>query len=1135
MYPAPNVTLVSPADSVSVENPVDFTYTPEIYAPFDGSEQAELWFNVTTTNNGSIVYSDTSTSPQRGVIKDRKMYMVEGGGGCKMVIRDFPNGTILQQGPVFSSASHTNTAPVIVGDMVYGLAHDGYLQAYNETTDSEVWKVHIGPGGGYSTTGNTMELYDNHLYLQSEDYVIYKINISDGSETANMSLGGGSGLKAHMLIDYENDRLYALGQSKYFCIDLPSFSEIWNTSIVANGGKDTRGGPILVNDSFSGQYLTIFTTYPQTYTYAVDFNGGIVWSWTTKTIRAHAAYSPNTGLIYLSDATGYTNTPVPGNLYAVYVNNGTTKWLSHGDGSSAFARPTTISGDYLIIHTDNKASTDYMLVLSATTGELLSRVSANSNRGYWCFPNALSGGYVATGGAYTGGGEQPALDIYHIGDGDWVDYYPLHGDFNHTGYVPDGLTSLGFTSETWESRKVNDTPLVNNTVNTISFDFSGYSLPLNFTWNIRLVQSDGQYAWGNNRTVRVLPENLPPVISNPSPANNSVNVAKSLTQISVEITDPDSDLFNWTIETHPDIGSDSGNLDNDGSKTCSVSGLDYNTTYTWYVNATDTGSDSWTNKTYSFTTESPPASWWNTNWLYRMSIVIDHDKVSENLTYFPVLIDITESNLSTKAQSDGDDIVFTDYNGNQLNHEIEYYDNSSGHLIAWVNVTNLSATVDTVLYMYYGNPSRASMENIPGTWRSEFVMVHHLDETSGTHYDSTSYGNNGTAQSSVDQNVTGKIDGADEFDDTANAFIDVGVDSSMDIYGPNSDFSIFLWVKRDNLDNLDGFFSSGSTGPNGIFFGPDSADRNDLKFMSPDNTVQVSSSNVNCIDDYDWHLVGVTGDRDGNMNLWADGASVKSQSISGTSGENWNRVDDTYKIGTDRSEGNPTDGILDEVWVYDGLLSAGWIATCYENQNEPSTFYSTGAEEVNVVSEEYTISLSNNWNLISLPFNESVDKSDIIVSYNGSDYTWQQAVDNTTILDFIYGWNASSQSYYSTTSLEPGFGYWVWAYDDCELTVSSNFCDSDLITDLELSWNMIGLPSNTSLWKENLIINYNGTDYSWNNATTNNNEEGEPLILGFIYSWDRNMQNYVLSDDFDPGYGYWIYAYYECSLRKPGI
>ena len=173
-YPNPVVTLVSPVNNTEEYTPVSFTFTPECYSP-GGCTRAELWFSTTSVDIGSVVFSDTSSCRQRGVIKDHKLYMVEGGGGCKMVIRDFPDGTILQQSPVFSGASHTNTAPVIDGDMVYGLAHDGYLQAYNETTDSEVWKVFVGPGGSYSTTASTMELYDDHLYIQSKDHIIHKI------------------------------------------------------------------------------------------------------------------------------------------------------------------------------------------------------------------------------------------------------------------------------------------------------------------------------------------------------------------------------------------------------------------------------------------------------------------------------------------------------------------------------------------------------------------------------------------------------------------------------------------------------------------------------------------------------------------------------------------------------------------------------------------------------------------------------------------------------------------------------------------------------------------------------------------------------------------------------------------------
>ena len=109
----------------------------------------------------------------------------------------------------------------------------------------------------------------------------------------------------------------------------------------------------------------------------------------------------------------------------------------------------------------------------------------------------------------------------------------------------------------------------------------------------------------------------------------------------------------------------------------------------------------------------------------------------------------------------------------------------------------------------------------------------------------------------------------------------------------------------------------------------------------------------------------------------------------------------------------------------------------------------------------------------------------------------------------------------------------MYAYYNCELLLTSNIIDNEYITNLEYQWNLMGIPSDELLDKENLIIHYNLTDYSWENATGNNNEEGEPLILGFIYGWNRTPQNYMLTDEFEPGLGYWIYAYYNCILSRP--
>jgi len=93
-------------------------------------------------------------------------------------------------------------------------------------------------------------------------------------------------------------------------------------------------------------------------------------------------------------------------------------------------------------------------------------------------------------------------------------------------------------------------------------------------------------------------------INNPSPANGSTNVSISTASLSINIQDPDGDTFNYAIVTIPNIGSSSGSEANNGSKSCSIAGLDYSTTYTWYVSCMNTGSVNWTNKSYRFTTES---------------------------------------------------------------------------------------------------------------------------------------------------------------------------------------------------------------------------------------------------------------------------------------------------------------------------------------------------------------------------------------------------------------------------------------------------------------------------------------------------------------------------------------------------
>lgn len=102
----------------------------------------------------------------------------------------------------------------------------------------------------------------------------------------------------------------------------------------------------------------------------------------------------------------------------------------------------------------------------------------------------------------------------------------------------------------------------------------------------------------------VIGSNSPPTFSVVSPANQSTGVSIGTSSLSLTINDADDDSLNWTIEPSIDIGSSSGTNELSGSKSCSISGLEYATTYHWFVSCVDAGSETWNNKSYWFTTET---------------------------------------------------------------------------------------------------------------------------------------------------------------------------------------------------------------------------------------------------------------------------------------------------------------------------------------------------------------------------------------------------------------------------------------------------------------------------------------------------------------------------------------------------
>lgn len=95
-----------------------------------------------------------------------------------------------------------------------------------------------------------------------------------------------------------------------------------------------------------------------------------------------------------------------------------------------------------------------------------------------------------------------------------------------------------------------------------------------------------------------------PVASNPYPVNTEDSFSMLETTINATVEDPEGDTFSWSIETSPNVGSNSGSGGN-GSKTCTVSLSQSHVVHTWWINATD-GIGGQLNQSYTFTTNWYP-------------------------------------------------------------------------------------------------------------------------------------------------------------------------------------------------------------------------------------------------------------------------------------------------------------------------------------------------------------------------------------------------------------------------------------------------------------------------------------------------------------------------------------------------
>ena len=351
------------------------------------------------------------------------------------------------------------------------------------------------------------------------------------------------------------------------------------------------------------------------------------------------------------------------------------------------------------------------------------------------------------------------------------------------------------------------------------------------------------------------------------------------------------------------------------------------------------------------------ANWYNASWQYRKQITLNADNISGsgNLTNFPVLIKLaTDADLAAKALDNAFDIMFTAGDElTKLSHEIESFNGTTGEFYAWVKMPTLSPTVDTDIYIYYGNAGASNQEDMTSVWDSNFVMVQHLEEGSGgidAILDSTSNSNNGTDFNTPTFGASGKVNGAVSFNATNAEYIDVADSASLDITGT---ITAEAWIYQSASQTWKGIVSKfGSSESYYLYLDASGfvtfATRVDPTGPPTANTY-VAVAGAPPLDQWT-HVIGTY---DGtNVNVFVNGVKTTGAAITGTIVPSADNV----TIGSlfDNTSTYDFTGTIDEARISSISRSQDWITTSYNNMNIPGDFLTLGLEETPIVAPTVT-------------------------------------------------------------------------------------------------------------------------------------------------------------------------------------
>lgn len=358
-----------------------------------------------------------------------------------------------------------------------------------------------------------------------------------------------------------------------------------------------------------------------------------------------------------------------------------------------------------------------------------------------------------------------------------------------------------------------------------------------------------------------------------------------------------------------------------------------------------------------------------TGW-YKQILVIDHTKVAEDKTNFPLLLtaaslptDMLDKDGAHPAVDGGNSVRFYAYlNGVETRLSCEIVslvtNNTPASATAeiYVLIPQITTYADKKIVVWW-NPDGADAQpaanaayGSQSVW-TDYVLVSH----NGGATDSTSNANNGTATGGVTTGgATGKIGVATDFDGTDDYF-NVADSDTLSIGNGSTDgpVSFMAWASPDDMTKFTIMHKGtpSATDTTGKFeyqmYG-DASDKLTLIFADNSitgytyigetyNTAITGNQGV-------WHHYAGTysggASKSAGISLYIDG-SLKTTKAAESNAANYIAVentDQTLRIGGSQYAGYFANGKIDEVRIAKAEFSANRMTTIYNNQNAPDTF-----------------------------------------------------------------------------------------------------------------------------------------------------------------------------------------------------